>query len=134
RRLTAAAKGKQLAKATKAKSPFALSEVAMIEAEQLKLVLKRRRQQMHISQSGGLGTDEGTGSKPGVPDVPTNESEEELSWNSSDDEGADDQGKDGDDDEGDEGDESNEGEDDADEDKDSDERDDDEENHRRCQP
>nr|GEW44022.1 putative reverse transcriptase domain-containing protein [Tanacetum cinerariifolium] len=38
-------------------------------------------------------TDEGTGSKPGVPDVPTDESEEELSWNSSDDEGADDQEK-----------------------------------------
>nr|GEX95653.1 hypothetical protein [Tanacetum cinerariifolium] len=34
---------------------------------------------------------EGTGSKPGVLDVPTDESEEELSWNSSDDEGADDQ-------------------------------------------
>nr|GFA45545.1 hypothetical protein [Tanacetum cinerariifolium] len=48
-RLTAAAKGKQLAKATKAKSLSALSEVAMIEAEQLKLVLKRSRQQMHIS-------------------------------------------------------------------------------------
>nr|GEX20745.1 hypothetical protein [Tanacetum cinerariifolium] len=36
-------------------------------------------------------TDEGTGSKPGVPDVPTDESEEELSWNSSVDEGVDDQ-------------------------------------------
>nr|GEW44577.1 hypothetical protein [Tanacetum cinerariifolium] len=83
-RLTAAAKGKQPAKATKAKSLSALSEVAMAEAEQLKL--------------------------------------------SSDDEGADDQGKDGDDDEGDEGDESDEGEEDTDEDKDGDERDDDEEN------
>nr|GFD42348.1 hypothetical protein [Tanacetum cinerariifolium] len=31
-------------------------------------------------------TDEGTGSKPGVPDVPSDDSEEELSWNSSDDE------------------------------------------------
>nr|GFC57673.1 hypothetical protein [Tanacetum cinerariifolium] len=43
-------------------------------------------QQTHISQLGGSGTDEGTGSKPGVPNVPTDESEEELSWNSSDDE------------------------------------------------
>nr|GEV95309.1 ribonuclease H-like domain-containing protein [Tanacetum cinerariifolium] len=51
---------------------------------------------------GGSGTDEGTGSKPGVSDVPTDESEEELSWNSSDDEGADDHVKDGDNDEGDE--------------------------------
>nr|GEU63870.1 reverse transcriptase domain-containing protein [Tanacetum cinerariifolium] len=82
-RLTAAVKGKQPAKATKAKS-----------------------------------TDEGTGFKPRVPDVPTDESEEDLSWNSSDDEGANDQGKDGDDDEGDEGNESDEGEEDADEDKD----------------
>nr|GFD51119.1 hypothetical protein [Tanacetum cinerariifolium] len=39
-RLTAAAKGKQTAKAPKAKSPSVLSEVAMTEAEQLKLVLK----------------------------------------------------------------------------------------------
>nr|GEV02593.1 hypothetical protein [Tanacetum cinerariifolium] len=85
--LTAAVKGKQTAKVPKAKSLSALSEVAMTEAEQLKLVLKRSRQQMHISQPGGSGTDEGTGSKPGVPDVPTDESEEELSWNSSDDEG-----------------------------------------------
>nr|GFB35624.1 hypothetical protein [Tanacetum cinerariifolium] len=105
-RLTAAAKGKQPAKAPKAKSLSALSEVSMTEAEQLKLVLKRSRQQMHISQPGSSGTDEGTGSKPGVLDVPTDESEEELSWNSSDDEGADDQGKVRDDDEGDEGDES----------------------------
>nr|GFD56300.1 hypothetical protein [Tanacetum cinerariifolium] len=29
---------------------------------------------------------EGTGSKPGVPDVPSNDFEEELSWKSSDDE------------------------------------------------
>nr|GEX07557.1 hypothetical protein [Tanacetum cinerariifolium] len=61
-KLTAAAKGKQSAKATKAKSPSAPSE------------------------PGGSGTDKGTGSKPGVPDVPTDESEEKLSWNSSDDE------------------------------------------------
>nr|GEW89585.1 hypothetical protein [Tanacetum cinerariifolium] len=77
-RLTAAAKVKQPAKATKAKSLSALSK------------------------SGGSGTDEGTGSKPGVPDVPSDDSEEELSWNSSDDEGADTQGKEGDDNEGDE--------------------------------
>nr|GFD04468.1 hypothetical protein [Tanacetum cinerariifolium] len=54
--------------------------------EQLKLVLKRSRQEMHISQQSGTGTGEGTGSKPGVPDVPSDDSEEELSWKSSDDE------------------------------------------------
>nr|GEY84563.1 hypothetical protein [Tanacetum cinerariifolium] len=52
----------------------------------LKLVLKRSMQQTHISQPNGLGADEGTGSKPGFPDVPTDESVEELSWNSTDDE------------------------------------------------
>nr|GFD12580.1 hypothetical protein [Tanacetum cinerariifolium] len=33
----------------------------------------------HISQASSSGEDEGTGSIPGVPDVPTDESEEELS-------------------------------------------------------
>nr|GEX60760.1 hypothetical protein [Tanacetum cinerariifolium] len=36
----------------------------------------------------------GTGSIPGVPNAPTDESKEELSWNSTDDEGADNEGKD----------------------------------------
>nr|GFA30047.1 hypothetical protein [Tanacetum cinerariifolium] len=48
-------------------------------------------------------SDAGTGSKQGVPDVPTDESEEEILWNSFDDEGTDDQEKISDDDEGDEG-------------------------------
>nr|GFC18373.1 hypothetical protein [Tanacetum cinerariifolium] len=43
-------------------------------------------QETHISQQSGSGTDEGTGSKPRVPDVPSDDSGEELSWNSSDDE------------------------------------------------
>nr|GEW41504.1 hypothetical protein [Tanacetum cinerariifolium] len=98
-RLTAAVKGKQTTKAPKAKSLSAPSEVAMIEAEQLKLVLKGSRQQMHISQPGGSGTDKGTGSKPWVPDVPTDELKKELSWNYTNDEGEeddDDENKDGD--------------------------------------
>nr|GFB56391.1 hypothetical protein [Tanacetum cinerariifolium] len=48
-KLTAAAKGKQPAKAIKAKSPSVPSEVAKTEAQQLKIVLKRSRQQTHIS-------------------------------------------------------------------------------------
>nr|GFA26851.1 hypothetical protein [Tanacetum cinerariifolium] len=87
RRMTTFKKGKQAAKATKAKSLSALSDVAMTEAQQLKLVTKRSLQQTHISQASGSGADEGTGSIPGVLDVPTDESEEELSWNSTDDEG-----------------------------------------------
>nr|GFD63570.1 hypothetical protein [Tanacetum cinerariifolium] len=38
------------------------------------------------SQESGSGTGEGTGSKPRVPDVPSDDSQEELSWKSSDDE------------------------------------------------
>nr|GEY29983.1 hypothetical protein [Tanacetum cinerariifolium] len=130
-RLTASIKGKQTAKASKAKSLSALSEVAMIEAQQLKLVTKRSMQQMHISQASGSGADEGTGSIPRVPDAPTDESEEELSWNSTDDEGADNEGKDGDDDnEDDDGEKGDDDDDDQevvrDDDKD-DEKDDEEE-------
>nr|GEY88772.1 hypothetical protein [Tanacetum cinerariifolium] len=62
-RLTAAAKRKQPAKA---KSPYDPSEVKRTEAEQLKIVLRRSRQETHISQHGGSSTDEGTGSKLGV--------------------------------------------------------------------
>nr|GFA45841.1 hypothetical protein [Tanacetum cinerariifolium] len=121
-RLAATTKGKQPAKA---KSPSDPSEVARTKAQQLKIVLRRSRQQMHISLLGGSGTDEGTGSKPGVQDIPSNDSEEEISWNSSDDEDANAEEKDRDDDEGDEKDESDDGEEDGDNDKDGDERDDD---------
>nr|GFA06808.1 hypothetical protein [Tanacetum cinerariifolium] len=110
-RLTAAAKGKQLAK-----SPSDPSELARTEAQQLKIVLRRSRQETHISQHGGSGTDEGTGSKPGVLNVPSGDSEEEISWNSSDDEDVDAQEKNRDDDEGDEkGESDDEKEDDDDE-------------------
>nr|GEW72164.1 hypothetical protein [Tanacetum cinerariifolium] len=68
-RMTTSQKGKQVAKASKAKSLSALSEVAMTEAQQLKLVTKRSQQQTHISQASGSGADEGTGSIPGVPDI-----------------------------------------------------------------
>nr|GEU61367.1 putative ribonuclease H-like domain-containing protein [Tanacetum cinerariifolium] len=63
-------------------------------------------------KASGSGIDKRTGSIPGVLDVPTDESEEELLWNSTDDEGADDEGKDGDDD--DEDDDGEEGDDDDD--------------------
>nr|GFA52066.1 hypothetical protein [Tanacetum cinerariifolium] len=82
-RITAATKGKQPAKA---KSSSDLSKAARTEAEQLKIILRRSRQETHISQHGGSSIDEGTGSKLGVLDVPSDESEEEISWNSSDDE------------------------------------------------
>nr|GEX44514.1 hypothetical protein [Tanacetum cinerariifolium] len=101
-RLTTSEKGKQAAKASKAKSLYALYEVAMTEAQHLKLDTKRSLHQIHISQASGSGTDEGTGTLLWVPDVPTDESEEEISWNSTDKEGDDDEGKDGDGDDDDE--------------------------------
>nr|GFD22648.1 hypothetical protein [Tanacetum cinerariifolium] len=61
----ATVKGKQ---PTKVRSPSDPSEVARTEAQQLKIVLRRSRHQMYISQLGGSGTDKGTGLKPGVPD------------------------------------------------------------------
>nr|GEX91772.1 hypothetical protein [Tanacetum cinerariifolium] len=117
-RLTAAAKGKQPARAT---SPTDPSDVERTEAEQLKIILRRSRQETHISQQGGFSTDEGTGSKPGVPDVPSDDSNEEISWNSFDNEDVDAQGKDRDDDEGKKNDESDDGQDDDDDDNDDEE-------------
>nr|GEW14325.1 hypothetical protein [Tanacetum cinerariifolium] len=73
----------------------------------------------HISQASGSGANEGTGSITGVPDVPTDEYEEEISWNSIDEEGDDDKGKDGDDDK--------EGNDDDDQEDEGDDGEDDEE-------
>nr|GFA35566.1 hypothetical protein [Tanacetum cinerariifolium] len=60
----------------------------------------------------GSSTDEGTGSRPGVPDVPSDDSEEELSWNSSDDEDVDEQTKGREESEGDKTNESDDGNDD----------------------
>nr|GEZ02064.1 hypothetical protein [Tanacetum cinerariifolium] len=97
-RLTTAAKGKQPAKAKSPSDPLELS---------------------------GSGIDEGTGSKTGVLDVPSDDSKEKLSWNSLDNEDTDAQEKDRDDDEGDKRGESDDGEEDDAEDKDGVERDDD---------
>nr|GEZ69438.1 putative mitochondrial protein [Tanacetum cinerariifolium] len=99
------------AKASKAKSLSALSEVAMTEARQLKLATKRSLQQIHISQASGSGADEGTGD---------------------DDEGKDgdgeDEGNDGDDDkEGNDDDADEEGNEDDDDEQDDDDEDDDQE-------
>ncbi|GJX25832.1 hypothetical protein Tco_0232128 [Tanacetum coccineum] len=78
------AKKKQPAKTSKAKGLTVLSEVALTEAEQLKLATKRSLIQTHISHASGSGADEGTGSIPGVPDVPTYDSDDEqISWKSS---------------------------------------------------
>nr|GEZ95031.1 hypothetical protein [Tanacetum cinerariifolium] len=56
-KLTAATKGKQPVKEKSLSNP---SEVERKEAEQLKIVLRRSRQETHISQRSGSSTDEGT--------------------------------------------------------------------------
>ncbi|GJX67576.1 retrovirus-related pol polyprotein from transposon TNT 1-94 [Tanacetum coccineum] len=78
---------KQLAETSMDKGLTVLSDVALTEVEQLKLVIERSKIQTHSSHASGLGTDEGTGVKPGVPDVPSyNSNDEQISWKSSDEE------------------------------------------------
>ncbi|GKB01056.1 hypothetical protein Tco_0829100 [Tanacetum coccineum] len=68
-----------------------LLEIALSEAEQMKIATKRSKTQFHSSHASGSGADKGTGVSPGVPDVPTYGSEDEqISWKSSDDDGDDD--------------------------------------------
>nr|GEW12085.1 hypothetical protein [Tanacetum cinerariifolium] len=116
---------KQLAKKIKAKGLAVLPEVALSEAEQIKLATKKSKKDFHISHASGsgdgvdtqskvpneqvqntFGIDEGTGTIPGVPDVPSYESESDKeSWGDSEDE---------DDDDDDDGDDDNDGDDDGD--------------------
>ncbi|GJV43259.1 hypothetical protein Tco_1427795 [Tanacetum coccineum] len=65
----------------------ALSDIALTEAEQMKLAIERSKTQLHISQPSGSGAHEGTGVTPGVLDVPEYESDDEqISWKSSEEE------------------------------------------------
>ncbi|GJS39275.1 retrovirus-related pol polyprotein from transposon TNT 1-94 [Tanacetum coccineum] len=95
-------------------TPKAPQGIALTEAEQMNIVTKRSKTQLHSSHASSLGTYEGTGVSPGVPDVPTYGSEDEqISWKSieedndedvslskDDDDDVDDQEYDGQDDEG----------------------------------
>ncbi|GKB02665.1 hypothetical protein Tco_0830754 [Tanacetum coccineum] len=97
KRITTSAKGDKPAKkkqsATKSKGLMVLSEVALIEAEQMKIALERSKIKTHSSYASGSGADEGTDITPGVPDVPTYESDvEQISWKSSDEEDDDEAG------------------------------------------
>ncbi|GJT25461.1 hypothetical protein Tco_0895398 [Tanacetum coccineum] len=81
------AKKKQPAKTSKAKGLTVRSDVALMEAKQMKLATKRSLIQTHSSHANGSGADEGTGDIPGVPDVPTYGSDDEqISWKSSEEE------------------------------------------------
>ncbi|GJU62452.1 hypothetical protein Tco_1244287 [Tanacetum coccineum] len=74
-----------------------ISEADLTEAEQLKIAIKRSRQETHSSHASGSGADEGTGVTPGVPDAPDYDSEDDISWKSSDDDQDDEQDQDDDD-------------------------------------
>nr|GFA43453.1 hypothetical protein [Tanacetum cinerariifolium] len=62
-RLSTSRKGKQPSKSSKVKGLYVLSEVALIEAEQMKLGTQRSLQQTHISHASGSGADEGIEAK-----------------------------------------------------------------------
>ncbi|GKD55663.1 hypothetical protein Tco_1289050, partial [Tanacetum coccineum] len=79
-----------------------LSEVALTEEEQMRIVTKRSLTEFHSSHASGSGADEGTGIIPRVPDVPTYESDDEqISWKSSEEEDDDEVGMNEDDDDND---------------------------------
>ncbi|GJZ30029.1 hypothetical protein Tco_0575076 [Tanacetum coccineum] len=89
----------------------------------------KKKQPAKTSKAKGLtGSDEGTGSKPRVPDVPTYRSDDEqISWKYSDKEDYDEVGLNDDDDDNDD-DEDNDDDDDNDDDEDNDDDDDDADN------
>ncbi|GKD62217.1 hypothetical protein Tco_1299726 [Tanacetum coccineum] len=82
-------KGKQ-----KAKELETISEAVLTEAEQLKIITKRSRKETHSSHASGSGADEGTSVSPGVPDAPNYDSDDVISWRSSEDDQADDKNDD----------------------------------------
>ncbi|GKB14823.1 hypothetical protein Tco_0848746, partial [Tanacetum coccineum] len=89
----------KVAKSGKKKKPApgleTLSDIALTEAEQMKIATKRSLIQTHNSHVSGSGAHEGTGVTPGVPDVPTYESDdEEISWKTSSDDDDDNEGDD----------------------------------------
>ncbi|GKC00341.1 hypothetical protein Tco_0986477 [Tanacetum coccineum] len=136
-------KKKAPVKADKGKGLNVVSEVALSEAAQLKEATKQSKKDFHISQASGSGTDEGTGTKPGVPNVPKYDSENEKeSWGDSgeeydddeddtkDDEGNDatDVNKDSDGNDDDDGNDGNDGDGDDDDANDDDKQEDDDTN------
>ncbi|GKB48840.1 hypothetical protein Tco_0899593 [Tanacetum coccineum] len=88
----------KVAKSGKKKQPArgldTLSEITLSEAEQMKIALEKSKTQQHNSHASCSGADKGTGVKPGVPDVPSYDSDDEqISWKSSDNEDDDDASK-----------------------------------------
>ncbi|GJR45477.1 hypothetical protein Tco_1313580 [Tanacetum coccineum] len=94
-------KKKAPAKVTKDKGIDLLSDVVLLKDAQLKKALKKSKQDSRMLQLSG--SNEGTDTQPGVPNVPTYESESDNeSWGDS----QDDEGNDGDSDDDNDGDDS----------------------------
>ncbi|GKA16232.1 hypothetical protein Tco_0695979 [Tanacetum coccineum] len=111
-------KKKEPVKADRGKVLNVLSEVALSKADQLKEATKRSKKDFHISHASG--SDEGTGTKLGVPDVPKYDSESKKgSWGDS--------GEEDEDDENDSEDKSNDGKNDDDDNQEGDDTNDDDE-------
>ncbi|GJS66236.1 hypothetical protein Tco_0680800 [Tanacetum coccineum] len=114
-------KGKQ-----KAKELETISEAVLTEAEQLKIITKRSRKETHSSHASGSGADEGTGVSPGVPDAPDYDSDDDISWKSSEDDQDDDKNADDENAQDDEDDDKNADDENAQDDEDDDKNADDE--------
>ncbi|GKA45474.1 hypothetical protein Tco_0738270 [Tanacetum coccineum] len=82
---TIPAKKKQPAKRSKAKSLTVLFEVALTQAEQMKLAIEISKTHTHSSHVNGSGADEGTGVIPGVPDKAENDDDDDDDDNKDDD-------------------------------------------------
>nr|GEV07057.1 hypothetical protein [Tanacetum cinerariifolium] len=87
-------KGKQPAKSSKAKGLSMLPEVAVTEAEQMKLATKRSLQQTHISQDSGSGADEGTDDDDEVDDKSGDDQDDDDQDDNDDDQDTDNDGDD----------------------------------------
>ncbi|GJX51898.1 hypothetical protein Tco_0280267 [Tanacetum coccineum] len=79
----------KVAKSGKKKQPAlgleTLFDIALTEAKQMKLAIKKSKTQLHSSQPSSSGAHEGTGVSPGVPDAPTYQSnDDEISCKLSD--------------------------------------------------
>ncbi|GJX31286.1 hypothetical protein Tco_0241141 [Tanacetum coccineum] len=88
-------KGKKSGKGKhKAKELETISKAVLTEAEQLKIITKRSRKESHNSHASGSGANEGTGVLPGVADAPDYDSDDDISWKSSEDDQDDDKNDD----------------------------------------
>ncbi|GKD70128.1 hypothetical protein Tco_1324218 [Tanacetum coccineum] len=90
------------------------------------IITKRNRKETHSSHASGSGADEGTGVSPGVPDAPDYESDDDISWKSSEDDQDNDKNVDDKNDQDDEDDDKNADDENAQDDEDDEKNDDDE--------